>query len=915
MRKLLLLMFALLTGVSGAWADGTWNITSADYTTDGWTLMENNVPSGVTDLGNYTRYYRTEEITLTTAASLEVRFKYTSGDHRLDILGVDILDGSSNVVASDYHVGYTGGAMDKNTYLLNAIDAGTYTIRYIVRGYATDSKGNITINTIKYADSFANISQWYIIRIHANQAHYMYYDSSNTTTGISFTSSTADINNNNYLWGFVKNGSGVSIYNKAAGESLAIDNATPSTMSTDGTSIAFTLGTVAAGNYGWDADAFFSVYKTAGTYLNYQGGNLQRWNKADAGSNFMIYAVDAPTNLTATLTDVNGATYTVNYEGIAGMTIPTLTGCDGYTLTNGSWSGTNYSATITFPFPVSSNSVTNYTYIGSFHNKNYYSSEDFLWHSNGTNVIVHDGDVPNNTKSETRYTENEKYEWAITPTITTAGAISFTIKNASSGTYIYSTTTNNSHSGAVSLNATATPVTYNNTTTTGTCSPIHAFYLSSTKKYLSVNSVTGDANSQLGAYGTVHDGISVGFYTPADFATLEENLISACNAYNTFKSTRTFGTALGQYNGNTYDDMETAYATATTTSTYTAAQLTSLISTLENPASKLTLNLPTTGGFYKIMGYATKKYAKAGTAGSMIPNSTGETSDGTDIWYYNTDNTLINFSNGLGTISTHTVASATQTRETTTFGESTCSASGAKKIGVYEIKSNYSSGSQVWYSNTNNVDRNSANNHVNCEWVVTKVTSLPVTISKYGMRTFSAPVALTIPEGVQAFTVAVSGSDVVLTEVTPTIPANTPVVLYSHGVVWENDVVTGSDETFNFTIASANTDEPLTCELTPIIATRAKTDNDLTLQYDLTNKVFGFWKATGANIKGFSAYLEWNDSYGAVRSFVISMPYTTGIEMVSENPLAGRNIYDVQGRQVNKATKGLYIVNGKKVLF
>lgn len=900
MRKLLLLMFALLTSLSGAWADGTWDITSGDYTTDGWTLMENNVPSGITELGDYTRYYRTEEITLTTAASLEVRFKYTSGDHRLDILGVDILDGSSNVVASDYHVGYTGGAMDKNTYLLNALAAGTYTIRYIVRRYATNSKGNITINTIKYADSFANISQWYIIRIHANQAHYMYYDSSNTTTGISFTSSTADINNNNYLWGFVKNGSGVSIYNKAAGENLAIDNATPSKMSTDGTSIAFTLGTVAAGNYGWDADAFFSVYKTAGTYLNYQGGNLQRWSEADAGSNFMIYAVDAPTNLTATLTDVNGATYTVNYEGIAGMTIPTLTGCDGYTLTNGSWSGTNYSATITFPFPVSSNSVTNYTYIGSFHNKNYYSSEDFLWHSNGTNVIVHDGDVPNNTKSETRYTENEKYEWAITPTITTAGAISFTIKNASSGTYIYSTTTNNSHSGAVSLNATATPVTYNNTTTTGTCSPIHAFYLSSTKKYLSVNSVTGDANSQLGAYGAVHDGISVGFYTPADFATLEENLISACNAYNTFKSTRTFGTALGQYNGNTYDDMETAYATATTTSTYTAAQLTSLISTLENPASKLTLNLPTTGGFYKIMGYATNKYAKAGTAGSMIPNSTGETSDGTDIWYYNTDNTLINFSNGLGTISTHTVASATQTRETTTFGESTCSANGAKKIGVYEIKSNYS-GSQVWYSNTNNVDRNSANNSVNCEWVVTKVTSLPVTITAAGWATTYFPVAVTIPENVKAYRGTINNGYVHLDEIDGIIPANCAVVL------------SGAAGTYNFEVTT--TDETAgNNDFKGDVATFVipSTDTYYTLRADSDGSNPGFFtKEAGKNIQGFRAYLK-VDGASQVRALMIHE--NTGVNIPVEL-IQSENAYDLQGRRVQTPDRGLYIINGKKVIF
>ena len=52
-QKLTLLLLALLCTV-GVWADGTWNITSEDYTTDGWTLMGANTPDGVTALGDYT---------------------------------------------------------------------------------------------------------------------------------------------------------------------------------------------------------------------------------------------------------------------------------------------------------------------------------------------------------------------------------------------------------------------------------------------------------------------------------------------------------------------------------------------------------------------------------------------------------------------------------------------------------------------------------------------------------------------------------------------------------------------------------------------------------------------------------------------------------------------------------------------
>ena len=91
------------------------------------------------------------------------------------------------------------------------------------------------------------------------------------------------------------------------------------------------------------------------------------------------------------------------------------------------------------------------------------------------------------------------------------------------------------------------------------------------------------------------------------------------------------------------------------------------------------------------------------------------------------------------------------------------------------------------------------------------------------------------------------------------------------------------------------------------------TDNDLTLQYDLDNKVFGFWKAAGTQINGFSAYLEWKESYSAVRRFVINTP-NTGIGAVQEQQI-GNGTYDLQGRRVEKVAKGLYIQNGKKVLF
>ena len=74
----------------------------------------------------------------------------------------------------------------------------------------------------------------------------------------------------------------------------------------------------------------------------------------------------------------------------------------------------------------------------------------------------------------------------------------------------------------------------------------------------------------------------------------------------------------------------------------------------------------------------------------------------------------------------------------------------------------------------------------------------------------------------------------------------------------------------------------------------------------------GFFPYTGSDIPANRAYIVESD--GNVRSFILSFDDTTGINGVSTSMPAG-TIFDMQGRRVNKAEKGLYIVNGKKVLF
>ena len=87
------------------------------------------------------------------------------------------------------------------------------------------------------------------------------------------------------------------------------------------------------------------------------------------------------------------------------------------------------------------------------------------------------------------------------------------------------------------------------------------------------------------------------------------------------------------------------------------------------------------------------------------------------------------------------------------------------------------------------------------------------------------------------------------------------------------------------------------------------------------SKGLGFYNvASGTTSAAGKAYLSStmaldNKSAGA-RSFIFADEEngTTGIEVISHKPLTENQYYDLQGRRVVQPTKGLYVVNGKKVV-
>ena len=119
----------------------TWNFDNSP-----WSLL-NDTPA---EIDNPSRTYRfnTKKINVNTTfnCSMVVKFAYTTGNYRIDVAGVDLLDPSTgDVVYYDYHDGYSGGQQSNREYTIDNVAPGNYILRYISYDQSTSSAGNISV--------------------------------------------------------------------------------------------------------------------------------------------------------------------------------------------------------------------------------------------------------------------------------------------------------------------------------------------------------------------------------------------------------------------------------------------------------------------------------------------------------------------------------------------------------------------------------------------------------------------------------------------------------------------------------------------------------------------------------------------------------------------------------------------------
>ena len=207
-------------------------------------------------------------------------------------------------------------------------------------------------------------------------------------------------------------------------------------------------------------------------------------------------------------------------------------------------------------------------------------------------------------------------------------------------------------------------------------------------------------------------------------------------------------------------------------------------------------------------------------------------------------------------------------------------------------------------------------------WYGIPVTSLYVTLNDggdnkyYATAHFPFAVSIDAAETVKAYTVESIDKDngvLNMTKLTGVIPAGTAMILIDE------------DETAKVNILPAVTE---TAQASAILQgvnmardfdTAITADNVLVLGIGGTSHKVGFYlPATGSTgLRSNSAYIPVSALDGVNPANGLKFNFggvASGIDGVNADSNKGTVVYDLQGRRVNKLSKGLYIVNGKKVI-
>ena len=441
-------------------------------------------------------------------------------------------------------------------------------------------------------------------------------------------------------------------------------------------------------------------------------------------------------------------------------------------------------------------------------------------------------------------------------------------------------------------------------------------------------------------YVSNHGGVSnrMGFWTGTDSgtglalteATSIENAVSLIELAELYKNAPRdsrvedsyFASQLNKLDPtwkDLYDSSIGATKTAlfTNANTVSASDLSTLITNMSADLSSLSsykMYQPATGKFYR---FKSVKHNKKRLC-SNVSNGVLQCGDATDngresIFYLTADNKLVAYVEGqyIGW-NKDALANVRDAGYVTAFGcgidyasYTIATVDGSTQRAIYCDGATWNRGNLT----------NNAHTDTGYDWVIEEVPFLPVGVNtRAGYGTLYSPVALEQSHSgtnrIKAYTGAVADGVLKLTPVEGTIPQNTPVIFqYLTGEEKGNVFLPVTGDVDNAAYENNGTEGYLAGQF----VTTAKDANASIYTLQNGSKGIGMYKYNGANIQGFRAYLPYTAPAGGNALRMVFDDVTTGIEGIEVNDGGKTAIYDLSGRRVSRMTKGLYIVNGKKV--
>lgn len=185
--------------------------------------------------------------------------------------------------------------------------------------------------------------------------------------------------------------------------------------------------------------------------------------------------------------------------------------------------------------------------------------------------------------------------------------------------------------------------------------------------------------------------------------------------------------------------------------------------------------------------------------------------------------------------------------------------------------------------------------------------TLGTTVTTLGYASFSWPKALDFTNsGLTAFIVTSCSNSSMRLEPVTKVPANTGLILKG---------VAGSENIYSLETTEDEALDDVSENLLTSNATGTYTveTNNVYVLSNLDNGQAGFYRAEeGIHVGKYKSFLVLSTTFQS--NALAFYEGTTGIDATKKDQMTIRDVYDLQGRRVSCPDKGIYVINGRKVI-